>query len=106
MLLGGAASLHGLAMADRLGGLAVVVRRLRLARRGLGPRLLPWFRDDPAEHPETNEAERRLIAEGRMPHRSVEGSEETQAAGLAVASVRSTVRSPGSGWSPAPISGS
>jgi ACS family glucarate transporter-like MFS transporter len=26
-----------------------------------------WFRDDPAEHPQANDAERRLIAAGRMP---------------------------------------
>ena len=42
-----------------------------------------WFRDDPAEHADTNEAERRLITAGRMPHRSVGASEETRAAGLA-----------------------
>jgi MFS transporter, ACS family, glucarate transporter len=27
-----------------------------------------WFRDDPAEHPATNAAERRLIIAGRIPH--------------------------------------
>jgi MFS transporter, ACS family, glucarate transporter len=29
-----------------------------------------WFRDDPAEHPATNEAERRLIAEGQITHKT------------------------------------
>ena len=33
-----------------------------------------WFRDDPADHPQTNDAERRLIAAGRMPGQSLEGS--------------------------------
>jgi MFS transporter, ACS family, glucarate transporter len=42
-----------------------------------------WFRDDPAEHAETNEAECRLITMGRMPHRSVGASEETPAAEIA-----------------------
>jgi MFS transporter, ACS family, glucarate transporter len=30
-----------------------------------------WFRDDPAEHPQANDAERRLIAEEPMPGRSL-----------------------------------
>jgi MFS transporter, ACS family, glucarate transporter len=42
-----------------------------------------WFRDDPAEHAETNEAECRLIKAGQMRHRSVAASEETPAAGPA-----------------------
>ena len=33
-----------------------------------------WFRDDPADHPQANDAERRLIAAGRMPGQSLEGS--------------------------------
>ncbi len=37
-----------------------------------------WFRDDPAEHPQANDAERRLIAAGRMPGRSPDGSADTQ----------------------------
>jgi sugar phosphate permease len=32
-----------------------------------------WFRDDPAQHPAVNEAERRLIAEGRPPGAHDEG---------------------------------
>ncbi len=44
-----------------------------------------WFRDDPAEHAETNDAERRLITAGPAPHRSVEASEEIGVADLAVA---------------------
>jgi sugar phosphate permease len=35
-----------------------------------------WFRDDPAAHPGTNEAERRLIAAGRKPHKSSGVNEE------------------------------
>jgi MFS transporter, ACS family, glucarate transporter len=30
-----------------------------------------WFRDDPADHPQANDAERRLIAAGRMPGQSL-----------------------------------
>jgi MFS transporter, ACS family, glucarate transporter len=39
-----------------------------------------WFRDDPAEHPDTNEAERLLIAEGRKAPRSAELGDDTIAA--------------------------
>ncbi len=42
-----------------------------------------WFHDDPAEHPQANDAERRLIATGRAPGQSAAGSKETQIAGLA-----------------------
>jgi ACS family glucarate transporter-like MFS transporter len=42
-----------------------------------------WFRDDPAEHAETNTAECHLIKAGRMPDRSVGASEETEVADLA-----------------------
>jgi MFS transporter, ACS family, glucarate transporter len=42
-----------------------------------------WFRDDPVEHAETNEAECRLIKAGRMPHRSVGDSGEIRVADLA-----------------------
>jgi MFS transporter, ACS family, glucarate transporter len=41
-----------------------------------------WFRDDPAEHPQANDAECRLIAAGRMPGQSLEGSTDTETAGL------------------------
>lgn len=37
-----------------------------------------WFRDDPADHPQANDAERRLIALGRLPGGSREGSTENQ----------------------------
>ena len=37
-----------------------------------------WFRDDPADHPQANDAERRLIARGRLPGRSPDGSADTQ----------------------------
>jgi MFS transporter, ACS family, glucarate transporter len=43
-----------------------------------------WFRDDPAEHPQANDAERRQIAEGRMPAQSVDALGDARAAGLAV----------------------
>lgn len=36
-----------------------------------------WFREDPAEHPATNEAERLLIAEGRKPPKSVDIADDT-----------------------------
>lgn len=36
-----------------------------------------WFRDDPAEHTATNEAERRLIAERRKPPRSLDPADDT-----------------------------
>ena len=55
-----------------------------------------WFRDDPAEHPQANDAERRLIAAGRMPGRSVEGSADAQPPPSRITDVRSTVRFPGS----------
>jgi MFS transporter, ACS family, glucarate transporter len=42
-----------------------------------------WFRDDPAQHPDTNEAERRLIATGPVGHPSEQGAEELEAAGVA-----------------------
>jgi MFS transporter, ACS family, glucarate transporter len=42
-----------------------------------------WYRDDPVEHPSTNEAERRLIAAGRMPGPAVEVSAAAHAAALA-----------------------
>ncbi len=42
-----------------------------------------WFRDDPAEHPQPNDAERRLIATGRMPGLSLEVSEGNQTGGRA-----------------------
>jgi sugar phosphate permease len=42
-----------------------------------------WFRDDPAEHQGTNEAERQLIAAGRRPRTPVEIAEDGSAAGLA-----------------------
>jgi MFS transporter, ACS family, glucarate transporter len=42
-----------------------------------------WFRDAPAEHPKANDAERLLIADGRMPALSVEDSEDGPAAGVA-----------------------
>jgi MFS transporter, ACS family, glucarate transporter len=83
MLLGGAASYTSSQwLIDRVGwrwSFAV------FALLGVGWALAfyLWFRDDPAEHVGTNEAERRLITAGRMPHRSVGVSEEGQAAGLA-----------------------
>jgi MFS transporter, ACS family, glucarate transporter len=40
-----------------------------------------WFRDDPAEHPQANDAECRLIAAGRMPGQLLEGSTDTETAG-------------------------
>ncbi len=36
-----------------------------------------WFRDDPAEHPETNAAERHLIAAGRKADRPFESADDT-----------------------------
>ena len=42
-----------------------------------------WFRDDPAEHSQANDAERHLIATGRARGQSSEGSNETQIADLA-----------------------
>jgi MFS transporter, ACS family, glucarate transporter len=42
-----------------------------------------WFRDDPAEHLQTNDAECRLIAAGRMPGQPVEVSTDTPRASLA-----------------------
>jgi MFS family permease len=41
-----------------------------------------WFCDDPADHPDTNEAERRLIAAGRTPPVPVNAAQEEHAAGL------------------------
>jgi sugar phosphate permease len=40
-----------------------------------------WFRDDPAEHPATNEAERQLIAAGRNTRKSAEESTRADVAG-------------------------
>jgi len=42
-----------------------------------------WFRDDPAEHPATNDAERRLIAARRKPRESAGTAQEALAAELA-----------------------
>src|SRR5205823_3649023 len=41
-----------------------------------------WFRDDPAEHPATNEAERRFIAAGNKPQKPLYIDEETLAPDL------------------------
>jgi ACS family glucarate transporter-like MFS transporter len=41
-----------------------------------------WFRDDPAEHPEANDAERRLIVAGRKTSPSVETPEDASIAAL------------------------
>ena len=65
-----------------------------------------WFRDDPAEHPRPNDAERRLISEGRMPGQSAEGLRIFQSPASRSKNVRSTVLFPGSGYFFAPISGS
>jgi len=43
-----------------------------------------WFRDDPARHPATNEAERRLIAAGRIRHETAKGAHEKLAAEVAL----------------------
>ncbi len=43
-----------------------------------------WFRDDPADHPATNEAERRLIATGRKPRKPAVAAEDALAADLAL----------------------
>jgi MFS transporter, ACS family, glucarate transporter len=41
-----------------------------------------WFRDDPAEHPQANDAERQMIAAGRMPGQSPDGSTDRPTAGF------------------------
>jgi len=43
-----------------------------------------WFRDDPAEHPATNEAERRLIVAGRKPRKPAVAADDAFAADLAL----------------------
>jgi MFS family permease len=42
-----------------------------------------WFRDDPAEHPQTNDAECQLIAAGRMPGQPVAGITDDTTTGRA-----------------------
>jgi MFS transporter, ACS family, glucarate transporter len=42
-----------------------------------------WFRDDPAEHPQANDAERRMIASGRMPAKAAGVVEDALSAGRA-----------------------
>jgi len=42
-----------------------------------------WFRDDPAEHPATNEAERRFIGAGRKPRKHAVLDEDTLAPDIA-----------------------
>ena len=54
-----------------------------------------WFRDDPAEHPQANDAERRLIAAGRMPGQSLEGSTDTHSPTGRITRTRPTGRFPG-----------
>jgi sugar phosphate permease len=41
-----------------------------------------WFRDDPMEHPDTNSAERQLIAEGRLPKKEISVDTEALAPDL------------------------
>jgi MFS transporter, ACS family, glucarate transporter len=41
-----------------------------------------WFRDDPAEHPQANDAERKMIASGRMPVKAAGVAEDTQSVDL------------------------
>ena len=61
------APVHG-GLPDRRDRLAVDVRRVQRAGRRVGGGCsIVWFRDDPAEHPRANAAERALIAAGQSP---------------------------------------
>jgi len=84
MLIGGAAApLASQWLIDRVGwrwSFAVFA----LAGVGWAMSFYAWFRDDPAEHPATNEAERRLIAAGRKPCKPAVAAEDAFAADLAL----------------------
>ena len=67
MMIGGAAApVASQWLIDRVGWRWSFVV-FALAGVGWAVAFYTWFRDDPAEHPATNEAERRLIAAGRIP---------------------------------------
>jgi MFS transporter, ACS family, glucarate transporter len=83
MLIGGAAApLASQWLIDRVGWRWSFVV-FALAGVGWAVSFYAWFRDDPAKHPDTNEAERRLIAAGRVPREPVVAAEEAHAADLA-----------------------
>ena len=83
MLLGGAASYTSSQWLIDLIGWRWSFTVFALAGVGWALAFYAWFRDDPAEHSQANDAERRLIAQGRLPSQPSDGSTDSPTAYLA-----------------------